>query len=158
MSVELDEIVEETNYTQALKVALFHRRVTMVGYNPLSYKTRRGKTTNQARLPNIDTSQVCPCCGRFPREPMRVNFNISEIGFLGNGPALFFTYQKLCMVLLSLFLLLVTTNDSFYRLLRKNTSKDFWPDSFNETDLVCITVTLLLTIAIFVCAEYMVNL
>jgi hypothetical protein len=67
MSVELDDIVDETNYTEALKVALFHRRVTMVGYNPLNYKTRRGKKANQPRLPTSDTSKVCPCCGRFPR-------------------------------------------------------------------------------------------
>jgi hypothetical protein len=71
---------------------------------------------------------------------------------LGNGPALFFTYQKLCLVLLSLFLLLVKTNKTIFALMKKHVSKDFLPKSFDETDLICITVTFLLTIVIFIFA------
>jgi hypothetical protein len=85
-----------------------HKRVSMVGYNALTYHRRKGKKTI-ARIPDsISKLTVCQCCGRFPREPIHINFKIREIGFLGAGHPLFFTFQKLCMTLLVILFLIVT--------------------------------------------------
>jgi hypothetical protein len=138
-------------------MALFHRRVSMVGYNVLTYHRRRGKT--RARIPSsINKLNVCQCCGRFPREPIRANFDIPEIGFLGAGHALFFTFQKLCMTLLTILLFTMSISQPMFNLITQNVAAGFFPSSFCETDLACLLVSVLSTLVIFIFAEYMVNL
>jgi hypothetical protein len=74
---------------------------------------------------------VCGCCGRFPRNFLSLNFEISEIGFLGQGYALYFTFQKLCILMLTLFYLLAISSKPIYQWARRHTSKRFLSSMIN---------------------------
>lgn len=129
----------------------------MVGYNPLAYEKRKGRI--RARIPSsISNQTVCQCCGRFPREPIRVNFDINEIGFLGSGHALYFAFQKLCIALLGSLLLIVL----FYRFAFDSLAKRIGSSQhilgLSKTDVCSLLVTVVCTALIHIFASYMVEL
>lgn len=128
MSITLDEIVDrESRYGEAEKLAMLHRRVSIVGYNPLLIKFKKRNRKSSRRVMNIKDLggkvPVCSCCGRFPRNFLSLNFDVVEIGFLGQGYSLYFTFQKLCVIMLVLFYLLVITSKPVYQWTLKHADK-----------------------------------
>lgn len=141
---------------------MLHRRVSIVGYNPLLVKFKKRNRRASRRILNINDLSgkvpVCACCGRFPRNFLGVNFDIVEIGFLGQGYPLYFTFQKLCVMLLAVFYLLSITSRELYQWTVRHAGRKFLGSIINQTDLLCLNVLLTCSVLVLIFAKFMVNL
>lgn len=141
---------------------MLHRRVSIVGNNPLLVKFKKRNRRSAKKILNISELNgkvpVCGCCGRFPRNFLGLNFDVVEIGFLGQGYSLYFTFQKLCIIMLALFYLLSITSKQVYQWTMKNTGKKFSSVMSSQTDLLCLNVFLVCSLVMLMFAKHMVNL